>query len=103
MLTRIKMEHVSTQLRLEFLEYAEDNWKQNFIKLKKDWLNKRKKRKYSFDSNFSSYLRLVRQYGYVYSEWDNPQQVYNVAIRLLAEEVVYNVQPIIDYPVKRRK
>ena len=36
MLTRIKMEHVSTQLRLEFLEYAEDNWKQNFIKLKKD-------------------------------------------------------------------
>ena len=81
-----------SQLRVDFLGYVEDNWTIDFAKLKKLWLKNREKKKYTFDDNFDTYLRMVRHYGYC--EWDPPQKVYNAAIELLARQVVYDIEPI---------
>lgn len=81
-----------SQLRVDFLGYVEDNWTIDFEKLKKLWLKNREKKKYAFDDNFTTYLNLVRHYGYC--EWDPPQKVYNAAIELLARQVVYYIEPI---------
>jgi len=86
------MDKIRSQLRVDFLGYVEDNWKQDFYKLQKSW--KRPITQYVFDEHFTTYLRLVRYYGYDYSEWDLPQTIYDVALDLLAQEVVHNIDPI---------
>jgi len=95
------MDSIYSKLRVEFLDYLEDNWKLDFVKVQKLWLKNRRTGKYMFDSNFTCYLRIVKHYGYC--EWDPPQRIYDLAMDILAREVVYNIQPIVDYPIKSRK
>ena len=91
------MDYIRAKLRIEFLDFVEDNWEYDFDKLKKFWLKNRRKQKYSFDGNFNNYLRLVRANGYDYSEWDKPQKIYNKAIHLIAKDVLSKIPPIMDY------
>ena len=87
------MNNIRSQLRVDFLGYVEDNWRQDFHKLKKTW--KRSDSKYTFDAkSFMAFLQIVHYYGYDYSECDAPQTIYNLAMDLIAQEVVSKIEPI---------
>ena len=93
MLATSIMDNIRSQLRVDFLGYVEDNWKQDFRKLKKTW--KRSDSKYTFDAkSFMAFLQIVQYYGYNYTEWDAPQTIYDTAMDLIAKEVVFKIEPI---------
>lgn len=85
------MDKIRSDLRLEFLGYTQDNWKYDFEKLKKQWLNSREKKRYTFDNNFTMYLNVV---SYKYCEWDPPQKIYNKAMEIIAKDVVSSISDI---------
>lgn len=87
------METIRKNIRVDFLDYAQDNWTQDFNKLKKQWLKHRVHKAYLFDKNtFEMYLNVVLPYGLC--EWDSPQKVYNLAMRIIARDVVNSIPSV---------